>query len=799
MKKQFASIAGIALSTLCVSVASAAQDLYFSEYIEGSSFNKALEIYNDTGANIDLTNYSIEIYFNGNTSPSSTIALSGSVADQDVYVVADDAADPAILAETDLVSTVSFYNGDDTIVLLNDGVIVDVIGQLGVDPGSRFGTPPTATQNQTLRRKSSVTDGDTNPDDAFDPATEWDGFANDSFDNLGRYSDDGGNNGGGNTGACNDPATLISAIQGTGSESLLTGTTVEVEAVVVGDFQGSDGLRGFFLQEEDGDQDGNIATSEGIFVFESSNVDVAIGDVVRVSGNVSEFFGLTQINNVTSVTVCANGASVTAAAPVLPATDSNYLEQFEGMAVEFSQTLTVSENYNLGRFGELVLSSGRLINPTNAVTPGADANAMQAANNLNRILLDDGQTSQNPDPVIHPAPGLSAFNTVRGGDTVDHLSGVMSYSFNEYRIQPTGDVVCTNSNPRPLAPAIEKDDANIRVASFNVLNFFNGDGQGGDFPTPRGADTFSELERQKAKIVSAIINMNADIIGLMEIENDGYGANSAIAELVEALNAAATAGTTYAFVDPGSATLGTDAIAVGIIYRSDRVTQNGTAVTTASGPFADRNRQPIAQSFESNADSRKQLTVAVNHFKSKGSCPGDASINDDQGDGQGCWNAVRTEASNFLADWLATYPTGVEDEDILIIGDINAYAKEDPISAFITKGYTDLIDSLGTESDQYSYVFFGQAGRLDHAVASASLVDQVQAVSTYHISADEPRVLDYNEEFQSPSQVASLYNADMYRASDHDPVLVDIKLAGSLSATMLIFSLLGFYRRFIVK
>lgn len=798
MKKQFSSIAGVALSTLCISVASASQDLYFSEYIEGSSFNKALEIYNNTGANVDLSDYSIEIYFNGNTSPSSTITLSGNVADKDVYVVADDGSDPAILAETDLVSTSNFFNGDDTILLLNNGQIIDVIGQLGVDPGSTFGTAPTATQNQTLSRKSNVTDGDTNPDDPFDPATEWDGFDINSFDDLGSYSDDGGNNGG-NAGTCSDPATLISSIQGVGSESPLAGTTVEVEAVVVGDFQGSDGLKGFFLQEEDSDQDGNPFSSEGIFIFETSGVDVTVGDLVRVSGSVTEYFGLTEINNVTSVTVCSSGASVTPATPVLPAANSEYLEQFEGMAVDFSQPLTVSENYNLGRYGELVLSSGRLINPTNVVTPGAEANAMQAANNLNRIILDDGQTAQNPDPIIHPVPGLSAFNTVRGGDTVENLTGVMNYSFNEYRVQPIDAVVFTNSNPRPTAPAIEKDDAVIRVASFNVLNFFNGNGLGGGFPTSRGADSFSEFERQKTKIITAITSMDADIIGLMEIENDGYSANSAIAELVAGLNAAAIAGTSYAFVDPALTTLGTDEIAVGIIYRADRVTPNGIAATTSEGPFADRNRQPLAQSFQSNANSKKQLTVAVNHFKSKGSCPGDSSINDDQGDGQGCWNAVRTEASNFLADWLATYPTGVEDEDILIIGDINAYAKEDPLTAFVSKGYTDLIDAIGTEADQYSYVFFGQAGRLDHAVASASLVGQVKAISTYHINTDEPRVLDYNEEFQSPAQVESLYNADAYRASDHDPVLVDIKFGGSLGATMLIFSLLGIYRRFILK
>ncbi len=795
MTKRLTPLAMIALTGLAPYAANAATDLYFSEYIEGSSFNKALEIYNDTDSSIDLSSYQIEIYFNGNATPGTSIPLSGNLAAGDVFVVAQNAADPAILAVADIASPANFYNGDDTVLLLNGTTVVDSIGQLGTDPGSAFGTAPVTTQNNTLRRLASVTDGDTNPNDSFDPATEWESFGNDDFSDLGTVQ--GGGTGG--QGNCGDAATLISAVQGSGSSSPLSGTSVEIEGVVVGDFQGSDSLRGFFLQEEDADQDGDPATSEGIFVFESSGVDVNEGDIVRVTGNVTEYFDLTEINNVTSVQVCGNGASVTAASVSLPATDASYLERFEGMAVNFTDTLTVSENYNLGRYGELVLSNGRLINPTNAVAPGSAANAMQAVNDLNRIILDDGQTAQNPETIIHPAPELTAFNTVRGGDTVNGLTGVLNYSFSEYRVQPTGPVNFTPANPRPTEPAISKDEDHIRVMSFNVLNYFNGDGLGGGFPTARGADTYSEFQRQRDKIINAILTADADVIGLMEIENDGYGAESAIADLVNGLNAMAPVGSSFSFVNPGLATLGTDEIAVGMIYRNERVDAIGTAVTTNAGPFADLNRQPLVQSFQVKDNDKKQFTVAVNHFKSKGSCPGDASANDEQNDGQGCWNPKRTEAAEFLADWLATNPTGIEDNDYLVIGDINAYAKEDPISMFLSKGYTDLIDKLGTEADQYSYVFFGQAGRLDHALASSAFEKEVKKITTYHINADEPRVLDYNEEFKTPAQVSSLYDAGPYRASDHDPVIVDIKVGGSYGIAMLMLSLLVAGRRNHVK
>lgn len=580
--------------------------------------------------------------------------------------------------------------------------------------------------------------------------------------------------------ACGRTSTPIHVIQGNGNSSPLNGQNVRVEAVVVADFQ-HQGLNGFYLQQAEGSEDGDPNTSEGIFVFEgSSNVEVNVGDIVHVSGQVDEFFDLTEITNITSLEVCGTSTIPAPTGVNLPFDSLADAEAIEGMLITFQQDLYVTENYNLGRFGEISLSANsRLYAPTQLVAPGTAATQLQAENNLNRIVLDDYASAQNPDPVIYPAPELSALNTLRGGDSVTNLTGVMGYSFSNYRIYPTTTPQFIATNPRPAAPQLP-NIGSLRVASFNVLNYFNGDGQGGGFPTSRGADNASELQRQQDKIVSALVAMEADIIGLVELENDGYGDHSAIANLVTAINAAADNDINYQYVNPGQSTIGSDEITVGFIYNAHSVALEGNAkiLSSAIDPqFNDsKNRPALAQSFIELATQGK-LTIAVNHFKSKGSSCDDLG-DPDTGDGQGNCNITRTHAAQALVNWLATDPTGSGDEDFLIIGDLNAYAMEDPINAIKAAGYQDLGQQYNGQQ-AYSYVFFGQAGTLDYALANNNLSAQVTAVTEWHINADEPRALDYNEEFKSTNQLNTLYNADPYRASDHDPIVVEFNLTPS--------------------
>jgi hypothetical protein len=892
------------LSTGVQPVRAAPTELFFSEYIEGSSNNKALEIYNGTGATVDLTagGYNVQMYFNGSVTPTLTISLTGTIANGDVFVLAHSGANATILAQADQTNGAGWYNGDDVVVLRKSTTVIDVIGQVGFDPGTEWGSDVTSTADNTLRRKANIQAGDTNPNDVFDPAVQWDGYATDTFDGLGSHtlsvSDvapsvvsstpaNGATNvalnadvtvtfsepvnvtgawftiscgtsgahtasvtGGPTTftlnpatdfvagetctftvvaaqvsdqdandppdtmtanfvatfttaGVCALPFTPIPQIQGAGATAAITGT-VTTQGVVIGDYEGaSPTLRGFYMQDLTGD--GNPATSDGIFIFNGNNNNVALGQVVRVTGTAAEFQDQTQIT-ATSITQCGTG-SVNPVDVTLPFSSASFPERYEGMLVRLPQTLYVTEHFQLGRFGQVVMSSGaRLKQPTNVVAPGAPALALQAQNNLNRIIIDDEQNNQNPDPIRFGRGGnpLSASNTLRGGDTATGIIGVMTYTWagnaasgNAYRVRPINALGGSVPNFQPANPrpaSMPSPGGTLRVAAMNLLNYFNtfdglpdtvdncALGVGGAATDCRGADTQAEFDRQSPKTVAAIIATGADIIGINEIENDGYGATSAIQDLVNRLNAATAPGT-FAFIDADARTgqvnaLGTDAIKVGMIYKPGKVTPLGTAVLNSvafvnGGDSAPRNRPSLAQAFQQNSNGAK-FVVDVNHLKSKGS----ACDAPDAGDGQGNCNIVRRNAANELVAWLATDPTGVGDPDVLIIGDLNSYAMEDPVNVIKNAGFTNLVAKY-LNSDAYSYVFDGQWGYLDHALGSASLTNsQVAGVVEWHINADEPSVLDYNTDFKSAGQIASLYAPDQYRVSDHDPIVVGLTLNG---------------------
>jgi predicted extracellular nuclease len=591
---------------------------------------------------------------------------------------------------------------------------------------------------------------------------------------------------------CSTTFTPIYDIEGSGATTPLNGSVVTTQGVVVGDYEGpSPNLRGFYIQDVTGD--GNPATSDGVFVFNGNNDSVSLGQVVRVTGQAGEYYDQTQISNVTSIVDCGSMATVASVDITLPLPSADYLERYEGMLVRLSQTLYVTEHYQLGRYGQIVMSAnGRLQQPTNVVAPGAPALALQAANDLDRILVDDALTNQNPDPILFGDGGnpLTAGNTLRGGDTATNMVGILGYGFGSYVVYPThsmggGVPDFVPANPRPASPP--DVGGSLRVAGMNLLNFFNTFGTGtctlgvGGAPTDcRGADDMAEFDRQWPKTVAAIVGTNADVIGILEIENDGYGPDSVIQFLVDKLNEATAPGA-YAFIDADAGTgqvnaLGVDAIKVGLLYKPASVTPVGTTAVlntpefVTGGDSADRNRPSLAQAFE-QVSTGARFVVDINHLKSKGS----ACDAPDAGDGQSNCNIVRTNAANLLTAWLASDPTGINDPDVLILGDLNSYAMEDPITAIKNAGYTNLIYAYGG-NEAYSYVFDGQWGYLDHALGSSGLTSQATGVAEWHINADEPSVLDYNTNYKSPDQITSLYSPDEYRVSDHDPVLVGLDL-----------------------
>jgi len=573
-------------------------------------------------------------------------------------------------------------------------------------------------------------------------------------------------------GQCGDEAVFIFQVQGSGLSSPWDGTPgVILEGVVVGDFQQGDELSGFFLQEEDDDADGDPQTSDGIFVYDNGfGPDVGVGDVVRVQGTVQEFFGLTQLTRIDNMEDCGITDMATASVINLPHSSVDDWETTEGMAIEFPQILFVSGNFTQARYGEVDLAvDAPLDNPTNVVAPGAAANALQALNNVSRIQLDDGSRVQNPLPL---PPYLGADNTLRVGDSVSNLTGVLGYSFGVYEVHPTAAVNFIRENGRPFDPP-DVGGSLVTVAGFNVLNYFTTLDGSGSICGPsadqgcRGADSAFEFDRQKAKLVSALTTLNADIVGLIELENAAD--NTPIADLVDGLNGVAGAGT-YAYIATGA--IGLDAIRQGLIYKPSNVMPvGGFAIldNTVDPDFHDDlNRPVLAQTFEENT-SGERITVAVNHLKSKGSSC-DAAGDPDAGDGQGNCNLIRTDGAQALVDWLATDPTGSGDSDFLIVGDLNAYAMEDPVMVIEGSGYIDLIKTFvgtGYADGAYSFSFFGQAGYLDHALSSPDLLPEVSGAASWHINADEPSGLDYNS-YNQPD----LFRPNQFRSSDHDAIVV---------------------------
>ena len=754
---------------------------------DGADTGEAVEIAGPAGT--DLSSWSVALY-NGSASQRNvydTVELSGTIPDQNSgYGTLSFAREgiqngsPDALALVDGSGTlVQFLSYEGDFVAEGGPAAGKTSTDIGVQEGS---STPVGSSLQLVGTGTTYQD------------FTWASPAADSFGSVNGEQSFGGDTGGGGDGGtggdtggeigqCGDDATLIGTVQGGGAESPLAEQSVTVEGVVVGDFQDDEvafsDLGGFYVQEEEDDSDGDPATSEGVYVFAPDAADVSQGDLVRVRGTVTEFEGLTELTDVT-VQRCGTSPLPEPVDVTLPLTSRGDLERLEGMRVRFPQALVISEYFNYDRFGEIVLAQPlqnleRPYQPTSYVEPGSPkATDIAELNNLSRITLDDGRTSQNPDPARHPnGDAFTLDNRFRGGDTVANTVGVLDYRFGIYRVQPTQGADYEGENPRPDEP--EEVGGSLRVASFNVLNYFTTFGE-------RGADDAEEFERQRTKIIAALAEIDADVVGLVELENNGGSADSAIQNLVNGLNDELGAGT-YDFIETG--VIGTDAITVGMIYKPESVSPVGDFAVLDDASFTDpnnlgeqKNRPALAQTFREDA-SGGVLTVVANHFKSKGSPCGEG----DDDPQQGSCNDTRLKAANALAKWLATDPTDSNDPDVLILGDLNAYDEEDPIDQLkegaddalgTPDDYTDLVEAFEGEF-AYSFVFSGEFGHLDYALANEALLPQVTGTTEWHINADEPDLLDYDTSFKEDAQDA-LYEPNTFRSSDHDPVIVGLDL-----------------------
>nr|WP_254693776.1 extracellular exonuclease ExeM [Shewanella sp. MEBiC00475] len=641
-----------------------------------------------------------------------------------------------------------------------------------------------------------------------------------------------------------DGATLtnIYDVQGAGESSpLITdGSFASVNEVTVKGIvtARSDSLyKGFFIQDVEGD---NLPyTSDGIFVYlnQAAPDTIQPGTEVCVQGKVSEYYGSTQIDLEADQKIAVGALGDTPAAVEFYVADgetlAQALERVEGMKVkldagsEMKVTRTFSFDYDSYRNNMVLSHKAPLMKPTQVFEPNsAEAIALGEANAVNQLLVESDYKASNGE-----VPYFPDFNAetgyIRVGDQLTNLEGVIGYSYNAYRILATNTITAGDFirvNDRTDAPTVA-DKGDIRVASFNVLNFFN-DVVGGDAnpsDSNRGATTEDEMVLQRTKIVTALVAMNADVVGLMEIANNGFGELSAIQNLVDALNAELTDEQAYRFVEVEDADkyegkyIGSDAITVGMLYRPARITVEGAAkvivtpeqhaaegaatreqdgVVELSPSYDKYQRHSLLQTFTINDE---KLTVVVNHLKSKGSgCIEEwTDFNEDSepADMQGKCNAFRVSAAKVLGETLKDV-----DGDLLVIGDLNAYGKEDPVAVLtdydasttdhvirtaswttlngkvyeregsvIDKGYG--LINLNTQAHgatTYSYSYSGELGNLDHALANASLAAKLVDIDDWHINSVESNLFEYGSKYTG--DLVKSENA--FSASDHDPVII---------------------------
>ncbi|EJU9539200.1 ExeM/NucH family extracellular endonuclease [Vibrio alginolyticus] len=836
----------LALTIASALSANANAEIIISQYVEGGAYNKAVEIANTGDTAVTLTGYELAKSSNGGGTWGSTFDLSQvTLQANQVYVLAHGDASDTIKAVSDITDkSVANFNGDDPIALLKDDEVHDIIGVMGdVD----FGKDTTLVRNSDALTPSATYD-----------ASQWTAFEKDNIDGLGELN------------ATEPPApfacevdgqqpnfTTIQDIQGEGDTSpfidgypYITDEDHFVTGVVTAVTTGL--TKGFYLQALESDN--NDKTSEGLFIHtDAADTELKAGDVVCVKGKVQEYYSNTQLAS------DANSYVKTGTSDIPRVTDlvikegetlRDALERHEGMQVELTSasdlfvTRNFSYDYDSRRNNMMLSHEAPLFKPTQLHAAESDAAVKLAKDNAaNRVYLEsdgkapNGQIPYYPDFAKDADQDGSSEQHIRLGSRVEGLQGVVAYSYNEYRLIATNEVDNTNfvtsgegfDVARKDAPAIA--DSDLRIASFNVLNYFNSVADSGhENPTGqnRGATNLDEFLIQQAKIVAAMNKMDADIIGLMEVENNGFGDSSAVKNLVDALNAEIEdAEDHYTYVEIADQDkyqdeyFGSDAIMVAILYRANEVTPKEAAKvivtpeqhieenTITRGDDAEGNpaydkyqRHSLLQTFTVK-ETGKDLSVVVNHFKSKGSeCIEEwiAGVEDSEpADLQGNCNNFRVSAAHAVGEALKEVKG-----DVLLMGDLNAYGMEDPLltltdyskekygrdiytAAYTTIGDGELqvektkiekgyglhnLNTLLHGTDTFSYTYSGELGNLDHALASSSLAQKVVAIEDWHINSLESNLFEYSSKYTGDMPKYK----DAFSASDHDPVIIAIDL-----------------------
>ena len=543
-------------------------------------------------------------------------------------------------------------------------------------------------------------------------------------------------------GTCHSITTTISALQGDGYHSPLVDSLQTVRGTVT--YVAKDS--GFYL--EDTESPPERASSRALFVSDSELArSVQPGQQLQLSGRVSELGKrldkLTALVEISGHELCAGKAELPLTRARLPM-NSAEREALEGMRVSFEQPLTLTDVYNLAS-GVLTLSSNGVLRvPTEVRAPGAAARKLEKENRNHSLKA------------VLPSSGAA----IKVGATTQYASGLMGHNGSGQQLFLDAEPDMEFDLPAVPVPALENT---IRVVSSNLLNFFNGDGKGGGFPTERGAESMDQFLAQSARTRAVMEQIQPDLLAVQELENDGFGPDSAAQSLLDLLQD--TGFDDWAFIAPAAGGIGGDVITVGLFYRRQVLQAVGSPRVLDSPEFRGLSRQPLAQLFR-DVRSGRSLLVAVNHLKSKGSCP-DGGENSDQEDGQNCWNKARVSAVDAEIPWLERLAEEMATENILVLGDMNAWRKEDPVRQFTESGFIDLVEQL-SGLPQYSFLFWGQTGTLDYAFASPPLAKSVQSALIWHINANWPAGMDQPRPW--------------LRASDHDPVIVDLDFSQSVTS-----------------
>lgn len=596
----------------------------------------------------------------------------------------------------------------------------------------------------------------------------------------------------------------IAEIQGNGQTTPLSNQTVTTRGVVTAVYS-TGGLNGYYIQTagSGGAEDATPGASDGIFVYSPQTVSqVKKGDYVEVTGKVSEYYEQTQIT-VTSGNLTQLSEDFAPVQPITGAFPENEIdrEAIEGMLVQPTGDITITDNYNTNRYGEIGLVNGTepLRTATDVVAPGEEAVAYEAVNAERFFALDDGATSDYTRGGSNiPLPYLSGNNPARVGASVSFDEPVVAtYSRDLWRLQPTEPI--TGDNEAELAPAHwtatreaapEEVGGEVSIASFNVLNYFSTTGDtlaGCRFYTDReknpisvsggcdarGAANQENLQRQQAKIVEAINTLNASVISLEEIENSaafGKDRDEALNHLVDGLNAAAGYTKWQAVQSPEALPESEDVIRTAFIYQPDQVKPLGESTIYSGSDAFSNARLPLAQAFTlADADEDDESFVAiVNHFKSKGSGSGEG--NQDSGDGQGASNASRVAQAEALSDFASQQAQAHQTENVVLLGDFNSYTREDPMQVLYGAGFTNIGDYYDAGN---TYLFGGRVGSLDHVLVSPEFLDNTTGADVWNINAFESVGLEYS---RYNNNVTNLYSQTPYRSSDHDPKLMGFNL-----------------------